>query len=310
MDNILEKRLLSISQTLKSNSRPTGPRLYNKSLGKIVGGRSKCGDSDFADKVIEVCYNITTPEYYEESLNEKGTIISSSGALVSYSGKKTGRSPTDKRIVESEEHFKNIWWGKHSPNISMTKKDFKINRETSICFLNNLDKLYVFDGFAGWDPKYRIKVRVISSRAYHCLFMNNMLIRPTEEELLCYGEPDYVIFNAGSFPCNRYTGNMTSSTSIDLNFDTKEVVILGTQYAGEMKKGIFSVMNYIMPLQGHLSLHSSCNVSFDGDNTCLFFGLSGTGKTTLSADGNRNLIGDDEHAVSYTHLTLPTTPYV
>lgn len=295
MDNILEKRLLSISQTLKSNSRPTGPRLYNKSLGKIVGGRNKCGDSDFADKVIEVCYNISTPEYYEESFNEKGTIISSSGALVSYSGKKTGRSPTDKRIVESEEHFKNIWWGKHSPNISMTKKDFKINRETSICFLNNLDKLYVFDGFAGWDPKYRIKVRVISSRAYHCLFMNNMLIRPTEEELLCYGDPDYVIFNAGSFPCNRYTGNMTSSTSIDLNFDTKEVVILGTQYAGEMKKGIFSVMNYIMPLQGHLSLHSSCNVSFDGDNTCLFFGLSGTGKTTLSADGNRNLIGDDEH---------------
>lgn len=295
MDNILEKRLLSISNSLKSTSRSTGPRLFNKYTNKIIGGRSNCGDSDFADQVTEVCYNISVPEYYEEALNEKGTVITSTGALVAYSGKKTGRSPTDKRIVESDECDKNIWWGKNSPNISMTKSDFKINRESAICYLNNLSKLYVFDGFAGWDTRYRIKVRVISSRAYHCLFMNNMLIRPTEEELLCYGDPDYVIYNAGSFPCNRFTGNMTSSTSIDLNFDTKEIVILGTQYAGEMKKAIFSVMNYIMPLQNHLSLHSSCNVSFEGDNACLFFGLSGTGKTTLSADGNRNLIGDDEH---------------
>ena len=110
MDNILEKRLLSISQTLKSTSRNTGPRLFNKSLGKVVGGRSKCGDSDFANRVTEVCYNITAPEYYEEALKEPGTIISSSGSLVAYSGKKTGRSPTDKRIVESEECDKNIWW--------------------------------------------------------------------------------------------------------------------------------------------------------------------------------------------------------
>ena len=115
-------------------------------------------------------------------------------------------------------------------------------------------------------------------------FYDNMLIRPTEEELLCYGEPDYVIYNAGSFPCNRYTGNMTSSTSVDLNFDTKRNSNFRYTIRGEMKKGIFSVMNYIMPLQGNLSLHSSCNVSFEGDNSCLFFGLSGTGKTTLSAD--------------------------
>ena len=295
MDNILEKRLLSISQTLKSTSRSTGPKLFNKSLGKVVGGRKHSNESDFSEKVIEVFYNMTVPEYYEHALGEEGTKITSTGALISYSGKKTGRSPTDKRIVETDLYNDDIWWGKDSPNISMKKSDFKINRETAICYLNNLEKLYVFDGFAGWDPRYRIKVRVISSRAYHCLFMHNMLIRPTEEELLCYGEPDYVIYNAGSFPCNRYTGNMTSSTSVDLNFDTKEIVILGTQYAGEMKKGIFSVMNYIMPLQGQLSLHSSCNVSFKGDNSCLFFGLSGTGKTTLSADGNRNLIGDDEH---------------
>jgi phosphoenolpyruvate carboxykinase (ATP) len=295
MDNILEKRLLSISQTLKSTSRSTGPRLFNKTLGKVVGGRKHSNESDFAEKVIEVFYNMSVPEYYEHSLKEPGTMISASGALISYSGKKTGRSPTDKRIVETDKYNDKIWWGKNSPNISMSKSDFKINRETAICYLDNLDKIFVFDGFAGWAPEHRIKVRVISSRAYHCLFMNNMLIRPTDEELLCYGEPDFVIYNAGSFPCNRYTGNMTSSTSIDLNFDTKEIVILGTQYAGEMKKGIFSVMNFFMPLKGHLSLHSSCNVSQDGDNSCLFFGLSGTGKTTLSADGSRKLIGDDEH---------------
>ena len=113
-------------------------------------------------------------------------------------------------------------------------------------FFGNLDKIYVFDGYAGWDKNYRIKVRVISSRPYHCLFMNNMLVRPNTCELIEFGDPDYTIYNAGCFPCNRFTGNMTSSTSIDLNFDTKEVVILGTQYAGEMKKAIFSVMNFFL----------------------------------------------------------------
>ena len=292
----IEKKLLSISQSLKSSSRKFGPKLSNKKINKVIGGKNT-GDkseSDFSEKVIEIIYNASIPEYYEEALSEPDTHIASNGALVTYSGKKTGRSPMDKRIVTSKT-VKNVWWGEESPNIGMKKKDFNINRETAICFLNNLEKLYVFDGYAGWDKGHQIKVRIISSRAYHCMFMNNMLIRPTEEELYDYGDPDYTIYNAGSFPCNRFTGNMTSSTSIDLNFDSKEIVILGTQYAGEMKKGIFSVMNFIMPLQDHLSLHSSCNVSKDGLNTALFFGLSGTGKTTLSADGSRMLIGDDEH---------------
>tara|TARA_B100000767_G_scaffold116803_1_gene111470 strand:+ start:1121 stop:2812 length:1692 start_codon:yes stop_codon:yes gene_type:complete len=295
MENNIKKKLLSISHSLKSTSRNTGPKLSNQGTDEIIGGRTNKNDSDCSEKIIEIKYNITVPEYYEDSLKEKNTKISSTGALISYSGKKTGRSPTDKRIVQSDLYDDKIWWGEHSPNISMTKSDFKINRETAICYLNNKEKLYVFDGFAGWDTNQRIKVRVISDRAYHCLFMNNMLIRPTKNELIDYGEPDYVIYNSGCFPCNRFTGNMTSSTSIDINFETKEIVILGTQYAGEMKKSIFSVMNFIMPLKGHLSLHSSCNVSFEGNNSCLFFGLSGTGKTTLSADGTRKLIGDDEH---------------
>jgi len=295
MNNIFEKRILSISNSLKSTSRETGPKLYNKTLDKVVGGSYKNNNSDFSERIIEVFYNLTVPEYYEHSLSNNTTKISSSGALVSYSGKKTGRSPYDKRIVDSNKYNKYIWYDENSPNIKMSKADFTINRETAICYLNNLEKVYVFDGFAGWDKRYQIKVRVISGRPYHCLFMNNMLIRPTFNEKLTFGNPDYTIYNAGSFPCNRFTGNMTSSTSIDLNFDSKEIVILGTQYAGEMKKAIFSVMNFLMPLQNHLSLHSSCNVSLDNSNVCLFFGLSGTGKTTLSSDSNRMLIGDDEH---------------
>lgn len=124
--------------------------------------------------------------------------------------------------------------------------------------------------------------------------MHNMLIRPTEEELGDFGTPDFTIYNAGAFPANRYTSYMTSPTSIDVSLEHKEMVILGTQYAGEMKKGVFSLMNYWLPKRGILSLHSGCNVGKDGDVT-MFFGLSGTGKTTLSADEKRPLIGDDEH---------------
>ncbi|KAJ1546163.1 Protein kinase C-like 1 [Nowakowskiella sp. JEL0078] len=174
------------------------------------------------------------------------------------------------------------------------EKVFMVNRERAVDYLNTCERLYVIDGYAGWDTEYRIKVRVVCSRAYHALFMRNMLIRPNEEELKSYGEPDFVIFNAGSFPANRYTIGMTSTTSISVNFKRNEMVILGTQYAGEMKKGIFTVMHYLMPKTGVLSLHSSANEGPDGD-VSVFFGLSGTGKTTLSADPHRFLIGDDEH---------------
>jgi phosphoenolpyruvate carboxykinase (ATP) len=173
-----------------------------------------------------------------------------------------------------------------------------INRERAIDYLNTRSRIYVFDGYAGWDPRYRIKVRVVCARAYHCLFMRNMLIRPTEEQMKTYGTPDFTIYNAGSFPANRYTVGMTSSTSVAINFKSQEMVILGTEYAGEMKKGVFTVMFYLMPIKHNvLTLHSSANEGPNGDVT-LFFGLSGTGKTTLSADPNRALIGDDEHCWS------------
>lgn len=172
-----------------------------------------------------------------------------------------------------------------------------VNRERAVDYLNTRSRLYVFDGYAGWDLKHRIKVRIVCARAYHALFMRNMLIRPTAEELENFGHPDFVVLNAGQFPCNRYTLGMTSTTSVTVNFKRREMVILGTQYAGEMKKGIFTVMHYLMPKNGVLSLHSSANEGPKGD-VSLFFGLSGTGKTTLSADPHRALIGDDEHCWS------------
>ncbi|NNC94676.1 MAG: phosphoenolpyruvate carboxykinase (ATP), partial [Chitinophagales bacterium] len=224
--------------------------------------------------------------------NEQGTAISNTGALLVYSGEKTGRSPKDKRVVRHPDSEKNIDWG--SVNIELDEHTFNVNHERAMDYLNSRERLYVVDAYAGWDEKYRIKVRIVCTRAYHALFMQNMLIMPTSEELANFGDPDYVIFNAGGFPANRYTSKMTSKTSIDVNLEKKEIVILGTEYAGEMKKGIFSVMNYLMPLKDVLPMHCSANVGEKGDVSVLF-GLSGTGKTTLSADPKRKLIGDDEH---------------
>ncbi|KAG0036016.1 Protein kinase C-like 1 [Podila clonocystis] len=242
--------------------------------------------------------NAASAKLYEDALRfEDGTIISSAGALVTSSGKKTGRSPKDKRIVDEPSTAEDIWWG--PVNTKLSEHAFLINHERAVDYLNTRERLYVFDGYAGWDPKYRIKIRVVCARAYHCLFMRNMLIRPTDEELENYGEPDFTILNAGAFPANRYTTGMTSTTSVAINFRRKEMVILGTEYAGEMKKGVFTIMHYLMPKAGVLSLHSSANQGDHGDVT-LFFGLSGTGKTTLSADPHRHLIGDDEHCWSDT----------
>ena len=243
--------------------------------------------------VKEILRNSSVPILYEIGLrNEKGTAISSTGALLVYSGEKTGRSPKDKRIVRNAESENNIDWG--DINIELDSHTFNVNHERAMDYLNTKDRLFVVDAFAGWDEKYRIKVRIVCTRAYHALFMQNMLIMPTPTELENFGEPEYVIFNAGGFPANRYTSKMTSKTSIDVNLEKKEVVILGTEYAGEMKKGIFSIMNYLMPLEDVLPMHCSANVGEAGDVSVLF-GLSGTGKTTLSADPKRKLIGDDEH---------------
>ncbi|GAA6024746.1 hypothetical protein JCM8202_002909, partial [Rhodotorula sphaerocarpa] len=273
-------------------SDPTTHPTYGL-LGKDLAMFSEAG---FDMDKIHLKRNAPVAQLYEDAIKYEGAVIADSGALINFSGKKTGRSPKDKRIVYEETSKDDVWWG--AINIQMDEHTFEINRERAIDYLNTRDNVYVFDGFAGWDPKYRIKVRVIASRAYHALFMHNMLIRPTKKELEEFGTPDFTIYNAGQFPANRFTAGMTSQTSVEVNFKRREMVILGTEYAGEMKKGIFSVMHYLQPVKfGNLSLHSSANEGPNGD-VSLFFGLSGTGKTTLSADPHRSLIGDDEHVWS------------
>jgi phosphoenolpyruvate carboxykinase (ATP) len=229
---------------------------------------------------------------YEDAVRYDEGIIASSGAINAKSGAKTGRSPKDKRIVDSPETQGDVWWG--PVNIPLSPQSFNSNRKRAVDHLVRCPRLYVIDGFAGWDPAHRLKVRVICSRPYHALFMRNMLIRPSNRDLAEFGQPDYTIYNAGSFPADPDIPGNSSETSVALNFDSRELVILGTEYAGEMKKGVFTIVHYLMPRRGVLSMHCSANEGPGGD-VSLFFGLSGTGKTTLSADPQRLLIGDDEH---------------
>lgn len=305
-----KQQLQSISASLASLTRETGPKVVKGDPAKKSDTTPKAAHeshdtpagftpavniSDSALKFTHILYNLSPAELYEQAIKyEHGSYITSSGALATLSGAKTGRSPRDKRVVRDDTTEDELWWGKGSPNIEMDEHTFMVNRERAVDYLNSLDKVFVNDQFLNWDPQNKIKVRIVSARAYHSLFMHNMCIRPTPEELEDFGTPDFTIYNAGQFPCNRYTHYMTSSTSVDLNLGRREMVILGTQYAGEMKKGLFSVMHYLMPKRQILSLHSGCNVGKDGD-VALFFGLSGTGKTTLSTDHRRYLIGDDEH---------------
>merc|ERR1719166_385039 len=274
--------------------------------GSVHADHVLTGMEDLSLEVDEIYYNSPPGTLYEQALfYEEGSAIVSSGALAVKSGKKTGRSPLDKRIVFEEASADDVWWGK--VNVKLDIKSFLTNRERAVDYLNTRKRLYIVDGFGGWEEEFRVPVRVITSRAYHALFMQNMLVPPTDAELdLFMGtgkDKPFMIYNAGVFPCNRQTEGMTSSTSISVSFQRKEMVILGTQYAGEMKKGVFTVMNYLMPLMPKrdlppadraLPLHASANIGKD-DDVSIFFGLSGTGKTTLSADPKRDLIGDDEH---------------
>ena len=242
----------------------------------------------------EIHRNLPPSVLYEHAIRyDREATIAENGALVAYSGEKTGRSPKDKRIVKNPASEKDVWWG--TTNVPLDPKSYRTVRQRALDYLNVCDRLYCFDGFAGWDPKYRIKVRVICSRPYHALFMHTMLIRPTTEELSAFSQPDFVIYNAGVFPADRLMADVGSKTCVSLNLEDRELVILGTEYAGEMKKGVFTVANYFAPKRGVLSMHCSATADKQTRRSSLLFGLSGTGKTTLSADPKRYLIGDDEH---------------
>ncbi len=241
---------------------------------------------------VKVLRNLSAATLYEHAVQYDGAQIAASGALCVYSGDKKGRSPNDKRVVEETTSRDDVWWG--DINIPLSTNSFQKTRAKAIDYLNSCDRVYVVDAYAGWSPKDRIKVRIICSRPYHALFMSNMLIRPTQQESNSFGEPDYTVFNAGRAPADPSVDGIDTETSVALNFALGEFVILGTEYAGEMKKGVFTIMNYLLPKKGVLSMHCSANEGKKGD-VSLFFGLSGTGKTTLSADPQRDLIGDDEH---------------
>lgn len=238
----------------------------------------------------KVYRNLSVSKLVEMSLSRGEGVLTESGALSVLTGKYTGRSPHDKFIVNGPEVKDQIDWGEVNKPISQEKFERLYWRLAA--YLQQRD-LFVFDGFAGADPKYRLPIRFINEYAWQNLFVHQLFIRPTEEELAEH-KPQFTLISAPGFQADPEIDGTRSEAFVIINFEKCLVIIGGTHYAGEMKKSIFSVMNYLLPQQGVLPMHCSANVGPNGD-VALFFGLSGTGKTTLSADPNRRLIGDDEH---------------
>ncbi len=238
--------------------------------------------------------NLTVPELIEKAIARGEGILADSGALVAYTGEHTGRSPKDRFIVAHGESKDRIEWGGFNQPIDPEAFD----RLTARAVEHHKDRdLFIVDGYVGADPAYRIKVRVIAEFAWHALFVLQLFRRPTAEELEDF-EPDFTLISASTLKADPERDGTNSGTFVGLDLERRKVVIIGTKYAGEMKKSIFSAANYLLPTQGVLTMHCSANVGANDDDVALFFGLSGTGKTTLSADEGRSLIGDDEHGWS------------
>ena len=239
--------------------------------------------------------NLTPPELTEHALRRGEGTLSKTGALVVTTGKYTGRSPDDKYIVDTPAVHDHIAWGKVNRPIS--RETFDAIRYKLAAYLQNRE-VFIFDGMAGADPVVTQKFRVINELASQNMFIHQLLIRPTEEELANYGEPDYTILCAPGFKVDPEVEGVNSEAAIMIDYEAKLIVIAGSGYAGEIKKSIFSTMNYIMTDMDVLPMHCSANMDPKTGESAVFFGLSGTGKTTLSADPNRMLIGDDEHGWS------------
>ena len=237
--------------------------------------------------------NLAIPALVQKALERGEGSLSDTGALVVETGKYTGRSPDDKFIVDTPAVHDTIAWGKINVPIALEK--FTMIKQKMLAYLQGKE-LFVFDGFAGADPQYTQRFRIINELASQNLFIHQLLTRPTAEELETY-EPDYTIIAAPGFKCIPEIDGTRSEAAILVNYEEKMVIIAGSQYSGEIKKSVFSVMNYVLPQMGILPMHCSANIGDAGDSA-VFFGLSGTGKTTLSADPARKLIGDDEHGWS------------
>ena len=255
------------------------------------------GISNELQKLLEgnnVSIQLSVPQLVEKVLTRNEGVLSSTGAVCAETGKYTGRSPKDKYIVEEASSKDKIDWGPVNEPIS--EDSFIKLYNKVISYLSEKEEVFVFKGFAGADKRYELPIQVINEYAWHNLFAHQLFIRPTEEALKNH-EAQFTVISAPTFKADPAVDGTKSETFIIISFEHKTVLIGGTEYAGEMKKSIFSVMNYLLPEQNILSMHCSSNVGKEGD-VALFFGLSGTGKTTLSADPNRKLIGDDEHGWS------------
>ena len=243
-------------------------------------------------------YNLSIESLVEDVILNKEGSLGMNGAVMVDTGKFTGRSPKDKYIVDEDSSSNKIWWG--PVNKKVNKAIFEKLYEKVIDYYNknNDSNTYIFDGFAGADEDYSLNVKVIAKKAWQAHFCNNMFIRRSRNDTF-NSKNHFTIINASDCYNESFLDmGLNSETFILFHLKRKIAIIGGTEYGGEMKKGIFSVLHYLLPIQGVLSMHCSANVDINGDNTALFFGLSGTGKTTLSTDPKRPLIGDDEHGWS------------
>lgn len=238
--------------------------------------------------------NLSTPALYEEVVRRREGFISHLGPIVVRTGQHTGRAAKDKFIVREQSSQDKIWWGE--VNIPFDEHRFEMLHQRMCAYLQGRD-IYIQDCYAGADSDYRIPVRVITETAWHNMFARNMFIRILDRKDLVQHSPDFVVINVPSFMANPELDGTVSPTFILVHFSRRLILIGGTSYAGEIKKSIFTIMNYLLPQKDVLSMHCSANIGKGGD-VAIFFGLSGTGKTTLSADSERMLIGDDEHGWS------------
>ncbi|MEK7991320.1 MAG: phosphoenolpyruvate carboxykinase [Thiotrichaceae bacterium] len=238
----------------------------------------------------DVYWNLTTPQLYEQAIKNNEGHLAHLGPLVVRTGHHTGRSANDKFVVEEETTKDDIWWGK--VNRPYSEQKFDALHKKMMMYLESQD-VYVQDCYAGAAQTHRLPIRIITQYAWHSLFARNMFIQATSEEEINH-VPEFTVINAPRFHASPEEDGTNSETFIIVNFKKRLVLIGGTSYAGEIKKSIFSIMNYLLPKKSVMSMHCSANIGSD-DKTAIFFGLSGTGKTTLSADASRTLIGDDEH---------------
>ncbi|MGB7340970.1 MAG: phosphoenolpyruvate carboxykinase (ATP) [Phototrophicaceae bacterium] len=245
-------------------------------------------------KSVHVHWNLNPAELYEHAVRNGEAELTNKGAIRVLTGQYTGRSPKDKFFVDQAPSSEKIWWG--DINQPTTAETFDHMHAKVLDHLSHAKNIYVHDAFAGADKDYQLPVRVISEVAYHALFAWNMFVRATPEEQVNH-EPDFTVLAAPSLIARPDIDGTRTGTFIGVNIEKKLIIIVGTMYSGEVKKGIFAIMNMLLPERGVMPMHCSANMSDNGD-TAVFFGLSGTGKTTLSADSSRILIGDDEHGWS------------